>query len=304
MNARPQARWSAQGARDDAVHRDAGLAARWRAFFETLPEGVRGVDIACGDGAVLKLAPSGVALIGCDLAEEALGQLRRGVPNANAVCTTSEALPFTDGAFDFAVSQYGVDYGGKAAISEAARIVSDRGRLQFVLHYKAGSIWREASARLQELDALESEPGFIASARQFFSLALKTERGRASDVSPASLEVARGDFQSAVKKANEIAVTSSGGLAAHLLNGAKTLFENRASYTLQDILNWLDVMKEECAQGRVRIEAMLKAALDEDGVASLSAQLASEGFSVSLPSIHTLNGQTAPGAWIVEARRA
>ena len=300
--------WRERGesAMDDAVRRDPGLARLWEAFFAGAPMEGAALDIACGDGAVLRrgFARRGADLryVGVDIAPDALDRVRRDTP-AEVVCARFEHLPFADGAFAAVVSQFGVEYGGGAAFVEAARLVGDGGRLLIVAHYSGGSIAREASAKLEELDALEAAPGFIPAAREFFAAVFAVERdGVAQREGAARFQRAADRFHKLLQTAASLGAAAPDSLAARLCAGAKALFDNRAGYAKEDVFGWLDAMQAAMESGRTRARALTDAALDEEGARRVASALNGAGLTLSPPRSFTLEGRDVPAAWIFEAR--
>ena len=301
--------WRERGesAMEDAVRRDPGLARLWGAFFADVPGDSAALDIACGDGAVLRrgvaLRGDGLRYVGVDVAADALDRVRRDTP-AEVVCARLERLPFADGAFAAVASQFGVEYGGEAAFAEAARLVAGGGRLSIVAHYSDGSIMREVTAKLEELDALEAAPGFLPAAREFFTAVFAVERdGVAQSEGAARFQRAADRFQKALRAAAALGASDPESLASRLCAGAKTLFEKRAGYGKEDIFGWLDAMAAAMESGRMRSQALLDAALDEKGVRRVVLALRETGLTLPPPRPFALEGRDAPAAWLFEARR-
>ena len=120
----------------DAVFRE-----EWRRVADALPHGARVLDLATGDGAVLRWLAERRAdldLTGIDLAEP--------LPPAPPGCVTRggiamEALPFEDDNFDAIVSQFGFEYGDlDRSAAEAARVLRHGGSLTLIAHHADGPI--------------------------------------------------------------------------------------------------------------------------------------------------------------------
>lgn len=134
-------RWTAQARAGLDVYRD---ALNTPAFLAFLPDvsGLGGLDIGCGEGSNTRLvAERGAAMRGIDVAPTFLRHARemerqdpRGIVYDLA---DAAALPFADGAFDFATAFMSLmdvaDQPG--ALGEAARVLKPGGFLQFsILH--------------------------------------------------------------------------------------------------------------------------------------------------------------------------
>jgi ubiquinone/menaquinone biosynthesis C-methylase UbiE len=112
------------------------------AFLALLPDvhGKAGVDIGCGEGANTRaLAARGAHMTGIDIAPEFVRAASEivGEPPITYLTADALALPFADGAFDFAtafMSLMDMPDQGKA-LAEAHRVTKPGGFLQFsILH--------------------------------------------------------------------------------------------------------------------------------------------------------------------------
>ncbi|MFI5685490.1 class I SAM-dependent methyltransferase [Streptomyces sp. NPDC051636] len=145
---------------------------RWNAVNEGFNEplidaaGIAGdhrvLDIGCGSGQTTRIAalraPRGRAL-GLDLSGPMLAEARtrarrEGIPNAVFEQGDAQAYPFETGAFDVALSRYGVMFFADpvAAFSNIGRALRPGGRLAFVCPADAAlNGWVGAMAALRDL---------------------------------------------------------------------------------------------------------------------------------------------------------
>lgn len=131
----------------------------WRSFIRDLPDGADVLDLATGDGRVLKWMHAerdDLVLSGIDLAPE--------IPPAPSGTTTQggvsmEDLPFEDEAFDAVVSQFGFEYGDISAVaSEITRVLKDGGKVGLMVHRGDGPILEHNQARRTAIEwALEEK---------------------------------------------------------------------------------------------------------------------------------------------------
>jgi SAM-dependent methyltransferase len=165
--ASPQARawsafWQEQG-RDsrclaDALPETRGLLnAHWSAFAVGLPAGARVLDIGCGGGVVgraLLAARPDLDIVGIDVAiVPPCGEPRLKLHGS----TRMEQLPFVEGAFDAAVSQFGLEYGHvEEAGAEVARVLVPGAPVSFLVHHAQGAIAGQSRARQRALRGLTS----------------------------------------------------------------------------------------------------------------------------------------------------
>ena len=150
---------AAPGAPNYASH----VADGWRAFFATLPNGARVLDLATGNGAIAVLAVEAgkdFTVTGADLADvdptafvtrnrTELERIRF-MPN-----TPAEVLPLPDASIDAIVSQYGLEYSDlSSSIPEAARVLAPGGRLRLAIHATEGAVVRDTAKSIADADFL------------------------------------------------------------------------------------------------------------------------------------------------------
>lgn len=175
------------------------IAKAWQVFFATLPEHVRILDIACGNGALLAMAHQyAVAagqswhLTGVDWAT--LVQREALQHPAINLCSGVDmhALPFTSGSFTVVCSQYGIEYGHfPDNLCEALRVLTRKGRFQFLLHCADSAIARRAQLQLQQIDLLQHDWALL----ELLQNMLQTEHDAQR------FPAAKGDFDRAAAKA-------------------------------------------------------------------------------------------------------
>ena len=139
------------------------IADGWRAFFKSLTDGARVLDLATGNGAIAVMAVEAgkdFSVTGADLAaveptafvtrNHAELKRIRFLPN-----TPAEALPLADASIDAVVSQYGVEYSDLArSIPEAVRVLAPGGRLRFATHAAEGAVARDTASAIADADFL------------------------------------------------------------------------------------------------------------------------------------------------------
>ena len=119
-----------------------------------LGAGMRVIDVACGTGVLAIEAAEVVgatgAVTGVDLNPGMLAVARRKAPGIGWTEARAEALPFSNGSFDAALSQFGLMFFAdrEAAIHEMCRVLRPGGAL-------AIAVW----------DSLDRTPGYAAVVR-------------------------------------------------------------------------------------------------------------------------------------------
>ena len=125
---------------------EGAIGAFWQEVFAQLPQQGRVLDLCCGNSPLGQLlmqsaqAPRVAHLAVVDAARIAPAwpaQLPSDIVARIAVHgeTDVAALPFPDAAFDLCISQYGIEYVGKPALTEAGRVLRSGGRLAAIIHH-------------------------------------------------------------------------------------------------------------------------------------------------------------------------
>jgi ubiquinone/menaquinone biosynthesis C-methylase UbiE len=122
---------------------------RWRRW---LVGGATGqvLDLGCGTGRSLPLAPAAARVVGLDSVLASLRKARRRAPGVPLVCARAEALPFRAGAFDRVIASLVLCSVSdpRGSLAELRRVLAPRGRARLIEHVR--SRWR-AGARVQDL---------------------------------------------------------------------------------------------------------------------------------------------------------
>ncbi len=124
----------------------------WQEFAQTLPKGARVLDLATGSGAVprwMAEARRDLKLTGVDSAS-ALPTAPSGIVLKGGVSIAS--LPFRDGHFGAATSQFGFEYCADPARSnELARVLAPGAPLLMIVHHSESAIVAHNRARRDAL---------------------------------------------------------------------------------------------------------------------------------------------------------
>ena len=296
---------AAGGAQEGALRRF------WReSLGDRLARG-RVLDLACGNGAVSGVVSdlcreAGLplpSLVGADGATTAAMSYRSRFAGNCVAVAELRRLPFPDGAFALVASQFGIEYGGVAAVGEAARLVGPGGRLAAVLHLGGGAIHRECEASLAAMQRLQASCALPA-AREVFRRAAAVARGHGS----------RGEFRRAQERLaaamaqveailRESGAGVAGGAVARLHEDLAHLRGRLAAHDPGEVSRWVDAMEGEVEAYRARMAAMLGAALDEAGIQEAAALASSRGLATRRCEA-LLMGSGEAGAWALACDRA
>src|SRR4051812_11612079 len=134
-------------------------AAARAAQLAAVGPGMRVLDVGCGSGNFAALsAAAGADTTGLDRAPRLLDVARARVPWARFVVGDATDMPFTAGAFDAAVSVFGVIFApAEAAAAELVRVVRPGGRIVVTEWEPAGTVF-EAGGVLRRALAEHGAP--------------------------------------------------------------------------------------------------------------------------------------------------
>ena len=281
---------------DAAGRRHPALASYWQSVFETLPDGIRVIDIASGAGSVFGHLPAGHAhdLTAADLSAEALALLKKRTPGAQTIACSANAIPCPDQSFDLVASQFGVEYAGVDAFSEAARLVAPKGRLRILAHIEDGFIDAPNKAQLAAA-RLVAETGFIDRAVAIVTAVFEADEAAIARAERSFVPAAR-QLEAALQRCPE-------GVHAHLYQGFRQLYERRSRYLLGDIIGWLEDMRGEVDKVQIRLSEMRRAAMSTHDVQSISGQFHDAGLDSITIERFVSPQHSLPLAWDIRAER-
>jgi ubiquinone/menaquinone biosynthesis C-methylase UbiE len=242
----------------------------WKPFLDALAPGARVLDLACGAGALTRLAvahPHGFDVTGADYAATLAP-----VEGARMVAGAAlEALPFEAGAFDAAISQFGLEYADTgAALAEAARVLAPGGRLGVLAHARDGEAVAAARTRIARAASLIAPDGLAAQVRALGEARAKGE-GEAQ-----AMETVRRLFADETARPLDETTHWAMSFLAEILN-KKDHFP--APYLIENAQTVLDEVSAHSA----RLILMTEASLDHAGAQGLAAAARAAGLSTADP---------------------
>lgn len=266
----------------------AAQQAAWRQFAAGLPKKARVLDLATGDGIVLKhlrgTRPD-LRLTGVDSA----ASLPKASPGTKLMAGVAiESLPFQAASFDAVTSQFGYEYGrtGEAA-GEVARILKPGGAFFFLVHDRSGPVVAHNRGRAEALRWAALDSGLIASARAVAS----ARRALPLPTPPI--------FQGAVGEAMR---RFPGQSVAPEVTQA-ILQSLSPAFAPEDTARFIDQIDRKARSELARLEALADAARDQAGANELVAELRDAGLEVAPPEpMRNRRGESF--AWEIRGRRA
>lgn len=250
------------------------LAAVWAALAAVLPPAARVLDIAAGNGAVLRAllaARPDLNLAGIDYADVGPAARQLGIIGG----IDAAKLPFENAAFDAVTSQFGIEYCPDGALIEAGRVLRPGGPLCLVVHTVDSPAIAHNRARHAALAALD--------AAGLFGLARAVAAGHREDPRLAAAIADARRRHAAQSVSEELPVAIGQLLQRGSGVAAIATIEARA--------------RAEMA----RLAAMIAAARDDNGIAALADGLRAAGCDVRAENLRTATHEIV--AWQISGRR-
>ena len=261
----------------------------WAEFLDGSPPGASVLDLACGGGALTRIAvrhPLGFSVTGVDFAE-ALAPVEGAtlLPGVRL-----EALPFADAAFGAVVSQFGLEYAEfEASVAQAARVLGAGGRFGALIHHADGDLARAAEAGLARLQPLTDPQGPVAAAMRLGAAMARGEAG--PDL------VARIDQAMRLEETRPQDQTTAWGLGF-----LKEIMAKRLMFPPAYLAENAQTLMAELQGFQTRISQMVRSARSKADIARLCSELERHGLCAAAPTVlHDTAG--APVAWLVRAER-
>lgn len=293
----------------DGCDTEVDLTRLWDELVDALADGARLLDLATGNGTVVRSCTARAQARAIRLAIDAVDAAdidpQRDVVNAANLFagvrfrgrTRIEALPFADASFDAVVSQFGFEYADEeAAAAEAARVLAAGGRLRFIMHARYGAVARAIGLRVERLRSVLADDGPVA---LVLALARAAESG---DV--ATLNRRSQDLPAAILRARRLAAQPVPDDAALFYSSEfLQLWERRARY-------WPAALRQSLEEGWINVNGvatrqaeLLRVAASADDIARIGARLAAAGLHIDAIREISDERRHVQAAWLLDARR-
>jgi SAM-dependent methyltransferase len=285
------------------------LTRLWDELIDSLSDNTRLLDLATGNGAVVRSlvvhARARAIRLEIDAVDAADIDPQRDVAHAGSWFagvrfhgrTRLEALPFPDARFGAVVSQFGFEYADEEpAAAEAARVLAPGGRLRFIIHARDGAVARDIGLRLERLRGVLADDGPVA---LVLALARAAESG---DV--ATLNRRSQDLPAAIVLARRLAAQAVPDDAALFYSREfLQLWERRARY-------WPAALRRSLEEGWInangvatRQAELLRVAASAEDVARIGARLAAGGLRIDAIREIKDERRNVQAAWLLDASR-
>ncbi|MHA1544488.1 MAG: class I SAM-dependent methyltransferase [Alphaproteobacteria bacterium] len=275
------------------------IGAQWAEFYGALAKGSKILDIGTGNGLLpliaLQVSDStgkDFEVHGADLAEidpakavpEQAAGLNRITFHSNC---PSENLPFENNSLDAITAQHAFEYGDQAkSAAEVARILKKGGKIRFLIHAADSEIIKANTCKIEQSRYILDEAGL-------FELTLEAAKTGQGEDLRAALEKTDEHFSGDPNTADLIQLLD-------LLWGA---YEQRDKFQSDQVYqHWIAENKAELAAQKLRIEALIEAAMDKAGVEALAKTFQNLGIKVKTSEIQAkVGGQVG---WLLEGEKA
>ncbi len=272
------------------------LGGFWREVLGALGPGTRVLDIACGAGSVFASLPAnhGLELHGSDVSPQALKLLKARIKGVKGTLSSAAELSYDDRSFGAVVSQFGVEYAGLEAFTEAGRVIAPEGRFVFLCHCEGGYVDVRTASQLAGAQAARSSQ-FAFKAAQLVRAMFALE--------PTAVKRLAVEFQKSEVVLRKCIARHPEGIHAHLYHGFRQIYADYRNYALPDILKWLADVSAEVDMAAARLSQMHKAMLSETAMREALSRLTAAGLKVEKPVALKLDGHDAPLAWHLAGHR-
>jgi ubiquinone/menaquinone biosynthesis C-methylase UbiE len=268
------------------------IAAGWRAFFGSLPQGASILDLCTGNGAVAVIAAEAgrrggknfriVAVDSADINPCLYVKNHRDdlAKVEFRPATAAESLPWPNASFEAVVSQFGIEYSDLSqSIPELARVVAPAGKVRLFLHAAEGAVVQRSKAAIEEIDFLLHEADLAGKAQRCLRAVAAVERNMdRSAVAQSAASESRGAFREALQATSQrIATATDPGVLRNSGKMLDTLYQSRGQYDLAQIIGIAEGIRTEWRHHRARLAAQIEAAVSRDQRAELARTLRRSG---------------------------
>lgn len=245
----------------------------WLDALKDVESGSEILDIASGAGSIYEdlvaKQRAELTLHASDLSEAALNILRERLPEVETSVCAAQDTPFEDARFDVLVSQFGIEYAGFEAFTEAMRVLAPGGSFVFLCHMADGYIDQRNQAFLVgATTALTC--GFIPAAKALIDASF--------DPSSYDLAEAKEDFQEAQKPLADIFKEYPMGIHHHLYFGFREMYLKYKNYHRKDIIDWLEKMDLDIRKNIEKVNQIRKVSLDHSQIKIVEDRLNAAGL--------------------------
>lgn len=278
-------------------HEDSGffieLSEYWKKQFIALDDGARIVDLGCGNGSVSAIAAEcsdkSLDIIAVDYAAvERSSSVFKQYPNIEIRDNTNiEKTGIDASSVDLCVSQFGFEYAECTDASvEAHRILKSGGKLIAVVHHRQSQISQSCASTHKQI-GLCYRSKLTEISRKLVKRLRKLEKTHQDKKSDQTAMETSAEFNRVSGRVYDHASRLPDmEYVKYYLNELVSLFSDKAQdLSFSEKIAIIDAVEENARNYQLRMEAMLKASLDEENIRLLEQCLSDAGLKVDEVSI-------------------
>lgn len=304
-----------QGARNSGAYASDGVnhpavITFWNTTLkEVLGQGgsCRVLDIATGSGAVVERltesASDGKHEITCvDISAAAIESVRSRFSGVAGLVADANSIPLDDATFELVTSQFGIEYAGPAALSEATRLLAPGGTMILMMHVRPGIIFEECAAALDAVRRTQKSM-FVQRALAFFEAGFAAVRGAdRTDYDKAALELnpAIEELESILSDHGEHV---AGDTIVRLYSDVREIHGGIQHYEPDEVLRWLRTMDKELAEYERRMQSMCDSATDANRFAEICERIGAQGLHIDRSEPLLTGDRASAIGWVLQATR-
>jgi ubiquinone/menaquinone biosynthesis C-methylase UbiE len=283
----------------------------WNNFFSDLSNGARVLDIGTGNGAVAFLARDAALALGYQfhiegidaaIIQPAEAAAKHGL-TADGVrfrgLTNAEQTGYPTASCDAVSSQYAIEYMDvNACLQEISRILKPAGKAAVLMHHADSEAVTTTRAELKVLDYLRQEAPLLQSA--FRLLNRLEEFGKTHDpgliMQDTESRKQMKDIEKLLKKVAQYARSRPhAGFAEGIAMQVAGVLQRTPTSGAGSALASLRMLEQEMKAHQTRLKSMLKAGLDEQGIAEFCQLAGNNGLTPAAPEILYRNNKDLLG---------
>jgi SAM-dependent methyltransferase len=284
---------------------EANIFGLWRDFLSSLPNPCRVIDLAAGNGAVsirlnkaARMTQVAISLDAVDIADiNPKNYLKNHGTLPSAIHfrgqTDITTLPFKDGVFDGAVSQFGFEYAPqKEAALEMLRVLKPAGYFQLLIHNQNSALVASNVAKVTEINSLLQIGGVVDSIHAYLSAPGEADKPGLFAALESAGRALQQHYEGALPK-----------ISAEIFTAISQLIERTDLSIPVRVQATTDMRLRLEAEGE-RMRQLEKAAMAQTDIDNLSRCLRSSGAASAGATEFRVGSDKALLGWVVKGQKS
>jgi len=290
----------------------------WNKFFSNLSNGARVLDIGTGNGAIAFLARDAALALsrqfhieGIDAAiiQPAEAAAKHGLIAGGVKfrgLTSAEQTGYPNASCDAVTSQYAIEYMDvNACLQEISRILKPDGKAAVLMHHADSEAVTTTRAELKVLDFLRQEAPLLSSAFRLLNRLEEFSKTHDAELIMQDSESRKQmkDIEKLLKKVTQYARSRPhAGFAEGIAMQVAGVLQRTPVTGANSALASLNILEQEMKAHQTRLKSMLKAGLDEQGIAEFCQLARNNGLTPATSEILYRSNKDLLG-WTLILRR-